>query len=358
MNYRISEILASKTLDSSGTETVDINVKDPISAILFEYKNTRGSNTSIDHPAGCLSKIELVDGSDVIFSLSGKQLHALDYYDKKQSPDTFLTNASGIMQLLGMSYNFGRKLWDPQLAFDPQRFSNPQLKITHNRLTCDASSSAHYLRILGFLFDEKIPSLMGFLSSKEIQAYTSGADGTYKYIDLPTDRVMRKLLIEGYDDAYSLYQVVSQIKLSEDNDKRVVIDEPCSLLQKAIMSEYPAWEEKLYAVVTATPADFYCTPSFNIVLSGQPDSTPGYFAVEAQPCHSPFEIEASGSLNAQLGVMGHLPHSIIPVLFGDQMDIDDWYDVTKVGSLQAILKAGGAGTAGAVKVFLQQLRKY
>lgn len=358
MKYRTSEILAQKTLDASGTETIDINISDPISAILFEYKNTRGSNTNADHVAACLSKIELVDGSDVLFSLSGKQLHALDYYDKKQTPDTFLTNASGVMQLLGMSYNFGRKLHDPMLAFDPKKFTNPQLKITHDRVKCDASSSAHYLRVLGFLFDEKIPTPIGFLSSKEIQAYTSGADGSYKYIDLPTDRVMRKLLISGYDDAYSLYQVVSQIKISEDNDKRVVVDEPCSLLQKQIMSMYPSWEEALYAVVTAVAADFYCTPSFNIRLSGQPDTTTGYFAVETQPCHEPFAITGSGSLNAQLRVSGHLPHSTIPVLFGDQDDIDDWYDVTRIGSLQAILKAGSAGTAGAVAVFSQQLRRY
>lgn len=358
MNYRISEILASKTLDASGTETVDIRVKDPISAILFEYKNARGSNTSVDHPAGCLSKIELVDGSDVIFSLSGKQMHALDYYHNGKTPYTYLTDAIGVQQLLGIGYNFGRRLWDPLLAFDPRRFSNPQLKITHDRVTCDASSSAHYLRILGFLFDEKVPAPVGFLSAREIQAYTSGADGSYKYIDLPTDRTIRKMLVYGYDDAYALYRVVSQIKISEDNDKRVVLDEPTSLLQKAVMAEYPAWREVLYAVLTATAKDVYCTPSFGITPAGAGEGSVTVYAGEAQPLNEPFKLQGSGSANAQVNVMGYLPHSIIPVNFGDQNDPEDWYNATKVGSLQAILKAGAAGTAGAVAVFLQQLRRY
>lgn len=358
MNYRLSEILATKTLDASGTEVIPIRVKDPISAILFEYKCARGSGTSIGHVADCLTKIELVDGSDVIFSLSGKQLHALDYYDKKQTPYTYLTNYGTIQQILGMSYNFGRKLWDPMLVFDPRRFTNPQLKITYNRVAADASSATHYLRILGALFDEKVPSPVGFLSSKEVIAYTSGDDDSYKYIDLPTDRVIRKMLIYGYEDDYSPHQVVNQVKLSEDNDKRVVVDEPMSLLQKLIMSEYPPWVEKLYAHIGATALDFYCTPSFDIVCLGNMDTEGIVIDTEVGVLHSPFLIGANGENNANIRISGHLPHSIVPILFGDQMDLDDWYDVTEIGSLQAILRAGSAGTDGAVAVFLQQLRRY
>lgn len=358
MNYRISEILASKTLAESGTEVIPIHVKDPISAIFFEYKNTNGSVTQRDHVAGCLSKIELVDGSDVIFSLSGKQLHALDYYDKKQTPYTHIANFYGVQQLLGMSYNFGRKLWDPMLVFDPTRYDNPQLKITHNQLASDASASAHSLRILGFLFDEKVPSPVGFLSAREVIAYASGDDDSYKYIDLPTDRVVRKMLIYAYDGDYSPHLVVSQIKISEDNDKRVVVDEPCSLLQKAIMSEYPPWRETILADLSVATRDIYVTPGFSLTIDGKAQVTAVPVDVETGVLHSPVGIGMSTPGAAQLSAVGYLPHSIVPVLFGVQDDIDDWYDVTKVGSLRAILQAGSAGAYGEVAVFLQQLRRY
>lgn len=358
MKYRVAEILASKTLDASGTEVIPIRIQDPISAILFEYKNARGSTTSIDHVAGCLSKIELIDGSDVLFSLSGKQLHALDYYDKKQTPYTFINNFVGGQQILGMSYNFGRKLWDDQLAFDPKKFDNPQLKITHNRATCDADSSNHYLRILGFLFDEKIPSPIGLLSSREVIAYTSGKNLTYKYIDLPTDRVIRKLLVYAYDDAYSPHQVVTQLKLSEDNDKRVVIDEAMSLWMKQINTIYPRWEENLLISVTDVGADQHITPSFGLTIAGKAWEDDVVVNVQSGVQHSPVEIRGSATSGMHLEARGYNPHSIVPILFGDQMDIDDWYDATKVGSLQAILRAGSAGEEGAVAVFLQQLRRY
>lgn len=358
MKYRISELLAQQTLDSSGTEIIDIKVKDPISAILFEYKNTRGGRTSADHVAGCLSKIELIDGSDVIFGLSGKQLHALDYYDRKQTPFTYITNSYAAMQMLGMQYNFGRKLWDPMLAFDPTRFNNPQLKITHDKTTCETTSAAHYLRILGFLFDEKVPSPVGFLSSREVMAYTSGDRYSKKYIDLPTDRVMRKLLIYAYSADHSAYLVVTQIKLSEDNDKRVVIDEPWSLFQKAVIGAYPPWREQLDASLDATAIDIYITPSFCLSIGGHTETQSAVVDIQSGVQHSPVEVGASTSTLAKLEAVGYVPHSIIPIFFGDQDDIEDWYDVTKVGSLQAILEAGSAGTSGAVEVYLQQLRRY
>lgn len=358
MNYRVAEILASKTLDASGTEVIPIRVQDPISAMLIEYKNVRGSSTSVDHVAGCLSKIELMDGSDVLFSLSGKQLHALDYYDKGKTPYTFICNYPGTQQILGMSYNFGRKLWDPQLVFDPKKFDNPQLKITHNRATCDADSSNHYLRILGFLFDEKVPSPVGFLSSREVIAYTSGDNLTYKYIDLPTDQVIRKLLVYAYDDAYSPYQVVRNIKLSEDNDKRVVIDESFSLWMKQINSIYPEWEETLLLSLITTAMDQHITPSFALTISGKSDVEAAVVDVESGVNHSPVLLGADAAAGCHLEAHGYNPHSIVPILFGDQDDIDDWYDATRVGSLQAILQAGAAGTAGAVAVYLQQLRRY
>lgn len=358
MNYRLAQILSEKTLDASGTEVIDLDVKDPISMLLFEYKNTPGSNTMADHVAACLSKIELVDGADVLFSLTGKQMHALDYYDKGKTPYTHLSDAIGVQQLLGLQYNFGRYLWDPILALDPSRFRNPQLKITHNRVTSDASSSAHTLKVLGYLFDEKVVSPMGFLMSKELKSYTPGADGTYEYTDLPTDHLLRKLLVYAYDDAYSPWQVANEIKLSEDNDKKVPIDEKVSTLMKYINTLYPPFREKLYAVLTTTATDVYVSPSFDITVQGAAETQGGAIDVETGVLHSPFSLGGDGSWNAALEVVGFNPHSVVPVLFGDQNDPADWYDVTKLGNLKARVKAGTAGTAGAIALYTQQLRKY
>ena len=358
MNYRQTQILAEATLASSGTAVIDLDVQDPISAILFEYRNTRGSETSIEHLMACLSKVELVDGADVLFSLSGKQMQALDYFDSFHSSYTFNTWGIGVQELAGFTYHFGRKLWDPRLALDTKRFRNPQLKITHNRLLKDASSTAHTLKVIGYVFDEKQITPEGFLMSKEIKAFTSGAANSYEYTDLPLDHPIRKLLVYAYDDAYAPNSVVNQIRISENNDRKIPIDESLSAIMKAVNSMYPRWTETLYGPLTAVVRDCYVTPGFDSVVSGAAEGVAGYYGVEAGALHSPLGIYANGNLTSRLQVSGYLPHSVVPVDFGDQQDPADWYDVTKLGNLKVRTMAGGAGTAGAVALFAQQFRRY
>jgi len=358
MKYRIAQILSEKTLGTAGTEVIDIDVQDPISQLLFEYKSTRVSNTNAGHVAGNLTKIELVDGADVLFSLSGKQMQALDYYDQVKVPYSFRTNAIGVMELLTLNYNFGRKLWDPLLALDTKRFRNPQLKITHNPAVNDGSATAHTLKVLGMIFDEKQVSPTGFLMSKEIKSYTAGADGSYEYTDLPLDHPLRKLLIYAYDDAYFPWQVANEIRLSENNDRRVPIDEKISTLMKWVNSHYPKFVEELYAVLTTVISDHYVTPGFDTEVFGGADGVAGAVGVEAGTLHSPCGLYGAGSYNYRLQVSGFNPHSVVPVLFGDQADPEDWYDVTTLGNLKARIKAGGAGTAGAIALFAQQFRRY
>lgn len=358
MRYRVTEILAEKTLATSGTELIDINLRDPVSALLFEYKNTRGSNTNAGHVADCLTRIELIDGSDVLFSLTGKQLHALSYFSLGQVPYTFLTNAIGVMEIITGIYPFGRTLWDSNLAFDPRRFRNPQLRIQFDGTKNDADSSAHTLRIVAYVFDEKAITPSGFLMTKELKSYVCGAEGSYEYTELPRDYALRKMLIMAYAADYQPWQVANEIRLSEDNDKRVPIDLKVSTHMKLNNSLLPKWSEVLYAVLGITAADFYWTPQFENVITGTSETAGAVISVEGQPMTSPKGLLASDAGNAILSVTGYNPHGIVPVDFGDQNDITDWYDVSKIGSLILRIKAGSAGANGRVSIVLQQYRTY
>ena len=358
MNYRLTELLSTKTLDTSGTEVIDINTSDPISRLLFEYKQTRGSTTSAEHVAANISKIELVDGSNVIFSLSGKELHALAYYHQKKSQSLHLTNIATIQQLLTLMYDFGRYLWDPILAFDPKRYKNPQLKITHNVATSDASATVHTLRILAFCFDEKVISPAGFLSTREIESFTSGAESSYHYTDLPTDKIIKMMLVRGYYAAYQPWQVANEILLSEDGDKRIPVNESVSLLMKWLNTEWPRCVDGLQAGLVSGTTTFYCTPHFGVSVMGLGLAATAPVIVGANPIVEPFTLNGGATMQSVFNVSGFQPHGVVAVPFGDQMDMDDWYDVTKLGSLKSRIKAGSAGTNGSVQIFLQQLAKY
>jgi len=56
-------------------------------------------------------------------------------------------------------------------------------------------------------------------------------------------------------------------------------------------------------------------------------------------------------------ITGWMPNHCVEFPFGDPQDIDDWYDVTRVGSLRLRLHAGDTDLTDC-GVVLQQLRRY
>jgi len=358
MRYRFHDLLASKTLDSSGTEVIDIESQDPISMIELEYKNTPGSNTMADHLLSALSKIELVEGNTPLFSLTGRFLHALPYYAGLGIPNTHLSNAVAVQAFVTLQYHFGRHLWDPQYALVPTRHKNLQLKITYNRVTPDASSTAHTLRVGAYSFDERVVSPVGFLKCVEIKTPTMGANGTYDYTKLPRTEVLRKLLIRAYDDAYQPHEVVNEFRISENDGKKIPIDWATSAYLKRINTIFPRWFDEFYAVLTATAVDVWCTPTFRVRCVGSGEAQDNSIDVEGQPLHQPFLLGGNASSNYQVEVTGFQPHGIFPVLFGDQQNTEDWYDLTKLGAVELRIKSGSAGSAGACTIVSETLQRY
>ena len=361
MNYRLAQIFPQKSYTSDTTETIDVDVKDPISSLVIELGVVNvGSIAPTAHAIACLTKIELVDGSDVLFSLSGYQAEAVDIYHNKVMRSNYNPYLDGMEVQRFVGINFGRKLWDPMLAFDPKRFRNPQLKLT---LDINAGGNApvtNKLRVWANLFDEKIISPSGFLMHKLIKSYSMGS-ASHEYTDLPRDYPFRKLFIRAQSAGTEPGQLISTVKLYEDEGKRIIVDSEIPDMLLRVMTENPMLTEILYGHVATTATYGYCTPTTRVVGSCQRwaattgageiafyDGDGGRFAV----------IAATLASNMQAKVSGWLPHATYEVPFGDQQDIDDWYDVSKVGSLKldVLSLSGGSGIAN--DIFLQQLRRY
>lgn len=359
MKYRFYEIVPSQTLSTTArTESFPLNIKDPISALLFEYKSTRGSTTSIEHVAANLPNISMVDGSTPLFSLSGKQAHALSFFDFARAPYALINNVATVMELLGFTYNFGRKLWDPQLAFDPKQFKNPILQVQHNYRLNDASATAHSLRVVACCFDEKTISPSGFLMSKEISSPPWVASGSKYNLLLPTDYPIRKLMLRGYLDGYFPHQVIQHFKIDEDSGKKIPFDIDTSAWLKLVHSISGRYQELLQAEVSTGSRDFYVTPHFDIAVAGAQVSGSTPMIIAKMDPTSPFGMIGAATTQGEFLVSGHDPHACFPITFGDQDDPADWYDVTRIGKLNLELTGGAAGSSGVVNIVAQQLRNY
>lgn len=357
MNYRHAVIMSETDLGSTATKTVENLGVDPISRLSVVFRPTGGSNSAVAHPAASISKIQLVDGSDVLFSLTGYQTQALNILRARKPHPQVIQFFTGGTPQVPFHIDFGRYLWDEQLAFDPTKFNNPQLKITHDETAWDASCSSHGISVHAHVFDEKKISPMGFLMMKEVKAYSpvSGAD---EETNLPTDYPHRALFIQGFCSGGGMRAIVQEVRLDEDNDKRVIIDGDVDLLRNYLDEFWGDAIDTIVATIAATSTVLFCTGhNHNQVVGmvdtvdktvGGRDLSGGTFWVEA---------EASGLGN--ITVRGKNPHGVMGVPFGNQDDIDDWFDVSRVGKLRLRIKGGPNSSASYTnRIVCEQLRSY
>ncbi|MBU2249579.1 MAG: hypothetical protein KKD77_22725 [Gammaproteobacteria bacterium] len=361
MNYRLATVLSLKSLGAPGVEVIDINLSDLISRIDIGWQPTLADTAMAAALAAGISKIELVDGSDVLHSLNGRESQALCIYDRRVPTMNHAELINGADAYATFGIDFGRFLYDPDLAFDPKKFLNPQLKITHDRTAIGASTSTHYLEVYAHCFDEKVISPIGFLTAKEYYSYTPAAENAYEHIDLPTDHPIRQLLLRNYRAQYSPRRVVDYFRLDEDNEKRIPIDVE---MEAYIRRMKGVWHEISEGFVNycGTGTDYYkyVTPTDHMTqMLGCGDDVTSYANV-----HDYIKggyVQIYGVLSAMMfigHVMGYLPHHCIQFPFGRQDQIDDWYDVTKLGSLRARLQSGSDYSGATVSLILQQLRRY
>ena len=358
MKYRLAEILAPEDLGATGTKIIDITLRDIISRIEIIFKTLNGSSTWADHPAANISKIELIDGSDVLFSLSGIECQALNVYDRKANLNNHMTGSNGEYMTASFGLDFGRHLWDEEIAFDPKKFTNPQLKITWDEDVANTSCSTNSILILAHIFDELKPTPTGFLMSKELYTYTPAANAN-EYIDLPTDHLLRKLIIGSNQKQYTFTQMIAEARLNEDNDKRVPFDVTGEELYWAVKANYPEYFENIYHAIGSSDTTFFVTPSEDAVIVGSRTSTTnGLMLIFQNGGQAKGKCESTAETIYML-CRGHLPHGYAAIPFGAPEDRANWYDITKIGSLNLRIKAGASlGSSPTTEVVAQQLRNY
>lgn len=363
MNYRLAKIWPRKQYSADETEIININLADPISRIVVTYEpdnNPSGANAT-GHPARCISKIELVDGSDSLFSLSGQEAQGVDFYDGQKVPANIMCYLNGMYSEMIFNMNFGRHLWDPELAFDPKKFTSPQLKITMDIDAGGDEANDGYLTVFAHAFDEKAISPVGMLMTKRQKQYTLVNSG-HEYTDLPLDFPHRQIFVRAQRYGTGPEYQIDEIQLSEDQDKRKPIE--CTMFQllRNIASMWGPYGEWILVPGMTSAQYFYCTPCYwPTFIDTQWRAA---VATAEASCYGgdggrfQHDAEASGP-NHQIHAKGWAPHAVVPLLpkLGD--DIENWYDVSGLGNLKLDIKGGSSvGTSQTCEIITQQLRRY
>ncbi len=360
MNYRQALLLSPQDLGSSGTKVVDIDIHRPISRILVKFKTTKATQGMAAPAPANIPKIELVDGSTPLHSLTGFENQALAYYNHKNISMEHGQHIATLSEVDMYHIDFGRYLWDRQLAFLPTKFINPQLKITWDEDVADTSVTENECEIWAYVFDQVEVAPIGFLSAIEHYAYTCGAENSYEEVEIPEDRVIRQILVRAYRDGYEPWAQIDEVRFDENSLERI----PWEFTN---LEEYYRWMKANtrplitpLAVEPTTSARTYYVPQTDFWASVNltPVATSSTVYIDgASMKGGKAALIASASAQMIGHAFGYLPWHCFQLPMGLPHMIDDWYN-PKGKKPRLRLRAASSGTNGTAQVVLETLWKY
>jgi len=367
MRFRDHYFKREATVSDSDTVIIDINVKDPISYIKIEYEATNGATSCLDHELhDDVSKIEVVDGSDVLASLSMLEWQALNFYELKKFPAMLLSEAAGAKQEESCYIFFGRYPDDPEFYLDPTAFRNPQLRLTH-ALTISATAGfatgTGKITVMARIIEEGAGPHRGFMMAKEKYSWTSAGSGDEE-VDLPRDYPYRMILIKALLSTNVPNEIIDKIKLSIDADKYIPIDNYTEDIIDNNEKQFGMAQQKkrlLEADDGTALLDIYDIDEAGIDARVD-DHIATIEAVDAEkvsvglynmttPATPAFQTTAK---DCDVWAKGNCPHAVVCIPFGDLNDPDSWFPAPDFGDIKLYLTQATANAACAI--ILQQLR--
>jgi len=355
---RTHVLLSAEAANTAATKTLDLDVADPISRIIISYKPTNNGATPTAHPDKCITKVEIVDGSDVLFSTSGIEAKAAAILDGKNPSWPTLTYINNNVNTVLLSINFGRYLWDKALAFDARKFVNPQLKITHDLALGGSAPDAATLSVFLDLWTDENITPLGFLSLKELFTFSLVNDAV-QMVDLPIDRPYRRLLVQSLSVDKQPYEQYNKLKLSIDSDSRVLLNDASTSDLLKFLDHNPTMTEHVHANIGNATVNHFITPTYAIKGSLTGFGT----AITGEQLNNLYggniEITATSTGDVMALIHGGAPHGALNIPMGDQNTLEDWLNLIGRKKFEMKITAGSSvGTSSTCQVIGELLRKY
>ena len=355
-NYREVEILPVKAVGASGTETLDIAIDEPVTALYVFFRAVNGAVTAPNvPPALSIDKIEIVDGGKVYYSLNGPEAIATAVYDNNRWPSHFYSEVADNGQYEVIPLLFGRYLGDEEFMFSAAKLLNPQLKITWTRNALHAATP--------YTLGVRVKAMQGVtpgskcLMVKNVRTFNSAATGV-EITDLPVDYDIRRMYIRVYGVMQYWAEALTHLKLDCDVGRLIMFDMDQQRFLDTIRETFPTTEHQLVAAgVSSVWKESWLG---NIMGCAVNSGTAGYIASgwsanagRWQPWLTTDAGVAVDNQPLQTRVWGYLPHYTLAYQFGRKDDPASWFRASRFGQVRLELTQGEADHA--FSIFLQRV---
>jgi len=370
MRYRDAVLEYQKVLDDAGTFIKDLDITDPVTALYLEFEASNETTSNEDNfISDIITKLEIVDGSDVLYGLTLTELEALHLYKLGKVPTLFPSEWASGVQRHGCLLLFGRYLGDQEYAMDFNRFKNPQLKITTNIAAIRAiGSNVSFATgtIKGSIIAkimEEAPTPAQYLMAKELLSFTSSSSsGAEERKELPLDYVYRMMMTRHWVEGSDIDEVTSNLKLTCDTDKFIALNRRVKQLD--------AEAQAMFGEVMLKH-DFFRGGSFTArTLCNKEPWVTGFVKTPGTPRVIVPWAQWSSTYNGELYTMagaldgtarqitgketGHALHATLPIPMGELNKPETWFNPMPYKKAELVFTSGG--TAGACAVVAEQVR--
>jgi len=354
------------TLGDSGTKTIDIDVQDPISVLEVRLDASNGATKNIASPLPTVvDKIEVVDGSQVLYSMSGKMAVGSFAGTMGFVPNHYTTEVGADTPYCSFPLNFGRWFYDPQFALNPSAHRNPQLKITWNLANVTTVGANGYgtgsLQLsVNAKIMEQAPNPVGYLLTKEIDQFTSVASGDYK-TEVPTDYPLRAMFVKAYESGVDIRNSITNLKLSANGDQFI----PFNVASEDLIYEWLNQNKALKMASLAVVSNGSTSETWMGMSVGGSISARVTDLIVATDYFwkgnvNVFAVNGAGAAQSNVGAFivdnGACLYNVIPIIFGDKMLLEDALQAQQLQNLRLFSTQGNAGAD--VIVATQQYRPY
>ena len=347
-NYREVSLLPSKTVGASGTETIDLAIDEPLTALYVKFGATNGAAVAdAVPPENCISKIEIVDGGQVYYSASGPEAVAAAVYDTGQWPAAWYDERANGGQNISIPLLFGRYIGDEDFAFSPARLLNPQLKVTWARNALHTTT--------GYTLGVRVKAMQGVgapsraLMVRNIRTFTSASSGI-EGTSLPVDLAIRRLFVRAYKAETLWAEILTHLKLDCDVGKLIVFDVSQYTFKEILQDVFPSVE---IASTVCLDDGVWKDGWLGSIAGGAvnpitPDVFAGVWSAGAGKYWQWSATDGGVSSNdqvSQLRLWGHMPHTVLAYQFGRKDDPASWFVADRYGQVRLELTQGTASVS-------------
>lgn len=218
----------AKILNNNSTDSLELPEQGIVSAIQLEFQATNATGLIalikqriIDH----LTAIEVTDGgTKKMFSLTGQELKALDFYHLGKIPPESAILYDGNIQRTTVVLPFGEFIGDTKHGLDLSAWDQVNLDITNDFTTSYVAANNFKVDATLLTLEDLAAKPPGYYKSYEWKNEAPSAQNQYVYHKIPTTDKIRRLMCQ-FDPTVSTATAIPEDVTSGSNNLKLFFKE-------------------------------------------------------------------------------------------------------------------------------------